>query len=137
MAALAGLVLQQVGPLQAAPAPGYGIAVAPKSARIRALEAADAVARRCAWMGDALAAKVRGEIGDVSIRNDPGVGAVWSATLLMSREPPIAPKITCNARTFIIANDAFDVSTPPEKIPWPYCGWGLSKEARVGLRCGP
>lgn len=137
MAALAGLMLQQAGSPQPPQVPAFGTTVAPKSAQIRALEGRDPVARRCAQLGDGLAAKVRGEVGDVSIRNDPAIGAVWSATLLIAREPPVAPRMTCNARTFTIANDTFDASTPPDKIPWPYCGWGLSKEERVGVRCGP
>jgi hypothetical protein len=55
-----------------------------------------------------LAAKVHGEVGDVSINRAPDGGTVWSATLLMAKEPPMAPRMTCDARTFTIANDTFE-----------------------------
>lgn len=133
MTALLALLLQSGGAAQTPPP--FGLTVAPKSAEVRALERSDPVARRCAELGDGLAAKVRAEIGAVTVGKAPDGGTVWSATLLMEREPPLAPRITCDSRTFTIANDTFDVSTPPEKMAWPYCGWGLSKEERLGVKC--
>ncbi len=133
LAAILSLIFQQVS---SAPIPAFGLTVSPKTEQIRSIENRDAVARRCAQVGDELAGKVHGEVGDVRISQAPDGGTVWSATLLMAKEPPIAPRMTCDVRTFTIANDSFDVSTPAAKMHWPYCGWGLSEGDRVGVSCG-
>jgi hypothetical protein len=112
-----------------------GLDVSPKSEMVIYLEKSDPVARRCAQLGDGLAAKVRGQVGDVSIERSPDGGTVWGATLLMAKEPPLAPKMTCDARSFRVANDIFDVSMSPDEMSWPTCGWGLPKGDRVGLAC--
>lgn len=115
--------------------PQFGMTVTPKSARILSQEKNDPVAARCAHIADGFAAKVKAQVGDVSIHQAPDGSTVWTATLLMGREPPIAPRMTCDARSFTIGHDTFDVSKSAEQMPWPYCGWGLAKEDRVGVRC--
>lgn len=115
--------------------PQFGTTVTSKDASILSREKSDPVAARCARLADGFAAKVKAEVGDVSIRQAPDGSTLWTATLLMAREPPIAPRMTCDARSFIIGNDTFDVSKSAEEMPWPYCGWGLAKEDRVGVRC--
>lgn len=116
------------------PAPP-GMTVSPKSDEVLSVEKTNPVARRCAQLGDALATKVRGEVGDVQIRKGSDGGTTWSAILLLAKHPPNAAKMSCDARSFTIANDTFGVAIPQDEIPWPYCGWGLSKEERVGVVC--
>jgi hypothetical protein len=116
---LLGLVLQ----LQPPPAkvvgpaiPMFGIVPAPKAAEVLAVERDDPVAHRCAGLGDGMARKMRGEVSDVIIQKGPRGETVWSATLVMAREPPLIPKMVCDATTFRIANDTFPVSTPPDQM---------------------